>query len=89
MLRAAGYSLQANVKLRECAADADRDAKFRYLNEQVVRHQQAGAPVLSVDTKETELVGGLQEQRPEWMPQGSPSGSRCTTSRSRVGKAIP
>ncbi len=51
LLHAAGYSLQANVKVREGSAHQDRDAQFRYLNDQVANHQQGQAPVVSVDTK--------------------------------------
>jgi len=49
LLRAAGYSLQANVKVREGSADEERDAHFRYLNDQVRSHQQDKAPVVSLD----------------------------------------
>jgi hypothetical protein len=51
MLRAQGFSLQANAKVSECRQHADRDAQFGYLNAQVVEHLAAGAPVISVDTK--------------------------------------
>jgi len=72
LLRGAGYSLQANVKVRQGAAHGDRDAQVRYLGEQVVSHQQAGAPVVSVDTKKKELGGDYKSNGREWMPQGSP-----------------
>jgi hypothetical protein len=37
----------------------DRDAQFRYLNEQVKDHQAAGEPVISVDTKQKQQLGKL------------------------------
>ena len=47
MLREAGYSLQANVKVREGNQHEDRDAQFRYLNEQAREFRDAGLPVVS------------------------------------------
>jgi hypothetical protein len=47
---AEGFSLQANVKTGEGKQHPDRDAQFRYLNEQVKDHQAAEDPVISVDT---------------------------------------
>jgi hypothetical protein len=90
LLRRAGYSLQANVKVREGSAHEDRDAQFRYLNEQVANHQQAGAPVVSVDTKKKELVGDYKNGGREWMPQGRPERVQVHDFPDpKVGKAIP
>ena len=44
------FSLQANPKTIEGAQHPDRDAQFRYLNEQARDHRDAGDPVISVDT---------------------------------------
>jgi len=90
LLRAAGYSLQANVKVREGSAHEDRDAQFRYLNDQVRSHQKDKAPVVSVDTKKKELVGDYKNNGQEWMPQGSPERVQVHDFPDpRVGKAIP
>ncbi len=90
LLRKAGYSLQANVKVREGSAHEDRDAQFRYLNGQVAEHQQAGAPVVSVDTKKKELVGDYKNNGQEWMPQGKPERVQVHDFPDpKVGKAIP
>jgi hypothetical protein len=51
LLHAAGYSLQANRKTREGPQHPDRDAQFRYLNDQVRRFQRQHRPTISVDTK--------------------------------------
>ena len=45
-----GYSLQANVKTVEGTQHPDRDAQFRYINQQVTRFLRAHDPVVSVDT---------------------------------------
>jgi len=54
MLRAQGFSLQANAKVTEGRQHVDRDAQFGYLGAQVTEHMAAGAPVVSVDTKKKE-----------------------------------
>jgi Rhodopirellula transposase DDE domain len=72
LLRAAGFSLQANAKTLEGAQHPDRDAQFRYINEQVKDHQAAGEPVISVDTKKREQLGRLPMTGREWRPRGEP-----------------
>ncbi len=72
LLKAAGYSLQANSKTLEGAQHPDRDAQFGYLNTHVQRFQAGGDPVISVDTKKKELVGNYKAAGREWEPAGSP-----------------
>ena len=72
LLRAAGFSLQANVKTLEGAQHPDRDAQFCYINEQVKDHQAGGEPVISVDTKKRERLGRLPMAGREWRPKGEP-----------------
>ncbi len=72
LLRVAGFSLQANAKTLEGAQHPDRDAQFRYLNEQVKDHQAGGEPVISVDTKKREQLGRLPMAGREWRPKGRP-----------------
>ena len=72
LLRTAGFSLQANAKTLEGAQHPDRDAQFRYINEQVKDHQAGGAPVISVDTKKREQLGRLPMAGREWRPAGQP-----------------
>jgi hypothetical protein len=43
-----GYSLQGNAKTLEGAQHPDRDAQFRYINDQVRAAIAAGEPVISV-----------------------------------------
>jgi transposase len=72
LLRAAGFSLQANAKTLEGARHPDRDAQFRYINEQVKDHQAGGEPVISVDTKKREQLGRLPMAGRDWRPKGEP-----------------
>jgi hypothetical protein len=85
-----GYSLQANQKTQEGTAHPDRDAQFRYLNEQVRRYQKKGRPAISVDTKKKELVGSFKNPGQEWRPKGNPEPVRVHDFLIPAqGKAIP
>jgi len=72
LLRAEGFSLQANAKTVEGGQHPDRDGQFCYLNDQAADHLRAGDPVISVDTKKKELVGAYQNNGVEWRPAGDP-----------------
>jgi hypothetical protein len=73
MLRAQGFSLQANAQgHRGPPARRPGHTQFGYLNAQLIDHLAAGAPVLSVDTKKKELVGEFHNGGREYQPQGSP-----------------
>jgi Rhodopirellula transposase DDE domain len=72
LLRGAGFSLQGTAKTLEGAQHPDRDAQFRYISEQVKDHQDAGEPVISVDTKKREQLGRLPNPGREWRPAGNP-----------------
>lgn len=90
LLHAAGYSLQANQKAREGTSHPDRDAQFRYINEQVRRHQAQRQPVISVDTKKKELIGDFKNGGREWRPKGEPERVRVHDFIiPEKGKAIP
>src|SRR5206468_3725610 len=90
LLAAAGYSLQANRKTREGTSHPDRDAQFRYINQQVRRFQGATQPVISVDTKKKELVGDFKNAGRQWRPKGQPPPVRVHDFLiPERGKAIP
>ena len=76
LLRAEGFSLQGNAKTIEGKRHPDRDAQFRYINEQVKAHQGTADPVISVDTKKKELVGEFKNAGREWRPEGQPAATR-------------
>jgi hypothetical protein len=89
-LRELGYSLQANVKTIEGTQHPDRDAQFRYLNEQVRRFVRGHDPVVSVDTKKKELVGSFDNRGRRWQPSGKPERVYVHDFLGQgVGKAIP
>jgi len=89
-LRELGYSLQANVKTIEGTQHPDRDAQFRYLNDQVRRFVGRHDPVVSVDTKKKELVGAFENRGRRWQLVGHPGAvSVHDFPPQGVGKAIP
>jgi len=90
LLREEGFSLQSNAKTIEGKQNPDRDAQFGYINDQAKTHQQAGQPVVSVDTKKKELIGDYKNAGREWRPAGDPT--RVATHDfpdEERGKAVP
>lgn len=84
------YSLQANAKQREGTQHPDRDAQFRYLNDQVTAHLRRHCPVISVDTKKKEVVGNLRNAGQTWRPKRDPVRVDVHDFPDpEVGKAIP
>jgi hypothetical protein len=71
-LKANGFSLQSTSKTLEGVQHPDRDAQFRYINEQVKSQQADGQPVISVDAKKKEHLGQLPAAGREWRPKGNP-----------------
>ncbi|MFE4054424.1 ISAzo13 family transposase [Streptomyces sp. YIM B13518] len=90
LLRQEGFRLQANAKTLEGSQHVDRDAQFRYLNEQAREHRDADQPVISVDTKKKELVGDFHNPGRSWRPTGDPVPVRVHDfADPQLGKAIP
>ena len=90
LLKAEGFSLQANAKAIEGAQHPDRDAQFRYLNDAARDHIGSSDPVISVDTKKKELVGQFKNGGREWLPRGEPERVNVHDFMDKqLGKAIP
>jgi transposase len=90
LLRALGYSLQANRKTKEGAAHPDRDTQFRHINDVAKAAIDAGEPVISVDTKKKELIGDFKNGGREWAPSGTPIEVNTHDFPSQAhGRAIP
>ncbi len=68
-----GYSLQANAKVTEGRQHPDRDGQFRYLNDLAQSFVDDDEPVISVDTKKKELIGGYANGGREWAESGHPT----------------
>ena len=90
LLKAAGYSLQANRKTREGSSHEDRDAQFEYISRRVLGFAAQEEPVVSIDTKKKELVGEFKNMGREWEPQGAPVEVKVHDFPEKdLGKAIP
>ena len=90
LLKGEGFSLQGNAKTVEGNQHPDRDAQFRYINEQVKDYQGTADPVISVDTKKKELVGEFSNAGRQWRPKGSPAATLVHDfPDDAVGKAVP
>jgi hypothetical protein len=90
LLKAKGYSLQANRKIREGASHPDRDLQFAHINQTAAAAIAAGQPVISVDTKKRELVGDFKAVGRELEPKGQPVEVRGHDFKDKqLGHAIP
>ncbi|MCA1681069.1 MAG: ISAzo13 family transposase [Actinobacteria bacterium] len=90
LLKAKGYSMQANKKTKEGASHPDRDAQFAHINQTVAEAIAAGQPVISVDTKKRELVGDFKAVGREFEPSGRPVEVRGHDFKDKqLGHAIP
>jgi hypothetical protein len=90
LLKAKGYSLQANRKTREGADHPDRDAQFQHINQTVAAALRAGQPAISIDSKKRELVGDFKAVGREFEPSGRPVEVRTHDFKDKdLGHAIP
>jgi hypothetical protein len=75
LLRHLDYSLQGTRKTEEGEQHRDRDAQFRFINDEVRKALAAKRPVISVDTKkkkEEELIGDFENAGRQWRPAEAP-----------------
>jgi transposase len=90
LLKKQKFSLQANRKTREGAANPDRDAQFHFIHDAVRTAMAENQPVISVDTKKKELVGDFKNAGREWRPQGEPEDVRVHDFLIKeLGRAVP
>jgi hypothetical protein len=90
LLRACGYSLQANCKTIEGKQHPDRDAQFQHINRRVRAFQRTGQPVISVDTKKKEVLGRLKNPGRTYRRQGAPEKVKTHDfPDKKLGKAVP
>lgn len=90
LLKAMDYNLQSNRKTREGEDHPDRNAQFEYIATTVEQFQQRHRPVISIDTKQKELVGNFHNQGQEWEPKGEPIEVKVHDFPDQMlGKAIP
>ena len=66
LLKKHGYSLKANVKRVAGKDHPDRDLQFECIETQKQAFQDAGLPIISVDTKKKELIGNFKNAGRSW-----------------------
>ena len=88
LLQKHDYCLQCNVKAAEGPAHPERNRQFEYIRAQRAKHQIAGQPRLSVDTKKKELVGNFKNSGQIWCQQPERVNVHDFPSQA-VGRAVP
>jgi hypothetical protein len=66
LLKKLGYSLKANVKKKTGKEHPERNKQFEYIETQKQVFQAAGLPIISVDTKNKELIGDFKNDGQAW-----------------------
>lgn len=90
LLRARGYSLQANRKTVEGKQHEDRDAQFIHINRRVKSCQRNGQPAISVDTKKKEPLGNMKNPGRTYRRKGNPVRVKTHDFPDKeLGKAVP
>ena len=90
LLHELGYSLQSVRKSREGVSHPDRNAQFEYINATATNFLRRKQPVISVDTKDKELVEDFKNAGREWQPRATPEKTLVHDFPSdAIGKAIP
>ena len=88
LLQKHDYRLQSNLKENEGRSHPDRNRQFEYIRAQRAKHQTAGQPRLSVDTKKKELVGNFKNSGQIWCQQPERVNIHDFPSEA-VGRAVP
>jgi transposase len=90
LLKAKGYSLQANRKTREGKQHPDRNAQFEHINRRMQACRRRGQPAVSVDTKKKEVLGNRKNTGRTYRPKGKPREvDTHDFPDAKLGKAIP
>lgn len=66
LLHTMDYTLQANKKALSGSNHPDRDAQFKYIDQQAKDYMKNFQPVISVDAKKKESIGNFKNNGQEW-----------------------
>lgn len=90
LLRANGYSLQANRKTIEGKQHPDRNAQFEYIAKRVSAYLRSGQPAISVDTKKKEPLGNMKNPGKTYRRKKDPIQVKTHDFPDKeLGKAVP
>jgi hypothetical protein len=62
------FSLRSNVKRLSGPPHPDRDRQFKWIRRKITRFKNAGWPVISIDSKNKELIGNFANAGCKWEP---------------------
>jgi len=88
LLKALKYSLRANVKKHAGKEHPDRDSQFQHIEAQIEAFRAAGWPIISVDTKNKELIGNFKNNGQAWCQEPEYVNAHDFQSEA-VGRAVP
>jgi len=84
LLRKMGFSMKANQRKQGRLGCSERDEQFKYIASHREEFATAGLPVISIDTKKTELIGNFMNKGRTWRRQAEevnehdfPGASKC------------
>jgi len=90
LLKAQGYSLQANRKTIEGKQHPDRNAQFEHIARRVKARRRCGEPAISVDTKKKEPLGNMKNPGRTYRRKGNPVKVKTHDFPDKeLGKAVP
>lgn len=73
LLKEAGFSLQQNKRyVKVIDPGPDRDAQFRFIQQESMTYIAVGRPVISVDAKKKEMIGNYANKGTEYRRKGDP-----------------
>jgi hypothetical protein len=83
------YALRVNAKQQEAGAQhPERDTQFRHIERQNQTFRTAGAPIISVDTKNKELIGNFKNAGQAWRREAEAVNAHDFLSEA-LGRAVP
>lgn len=89
LLKKHDYTLHVNAKEKEAGSQhPDRDRQFQFIEGQKRSYQKQGWPVISVDTKKKELIGGFKNAGRVWSQEPIEVNVHDFLS-AAVGRAVP
>ena len=88
LLKNLDYSSKANVKKEAGKDHPDRDEQFGYIQTQKQAFQDAGLPMISVDTKKKELIGNFKNPGQVWCKEAEVVNVHDFP-QDAVGRAVP
>jgi hypothetical protein len=84
LLKKLGFSIKANAKRKINSNCPDRDQQFQYISSQRLIFSETGLPIISVDSKKTELIGNFSNKGKTWRKEAEevnqndyPSEAQC------------